>query len=336
MQLLEGLDLRTYGQQLLAGRESKGLTQKQLSRQLFLPIHFIRALEAGETSMLPEIPYVMSMYRKVATAVDVDPEPMIQACKAFQVREGQPLTDQPQPRFKTVVQARNPSSARPKKQRGEPNMREGTATPQHTPQRQQTPRQKARASKADWVIVLVGCGLGFALVVVALLNSELWPAVRSRLIPVDPDPEAETVTEAQEQTSEAFTAQRPLPLITDTSDPQSVSQDEQLEQQLEEPEAGTVRFIFTAHANDNRSSWIRIENARGVLLFENTPEPGTSVDLPIAAGVRVRVGRPNLVRWQQPGQPAQALPQPQADGWIGLIPNSADSSAAPASPQAAA
>lgn len=330
MRFPEGLDLRAYGQHLLAGREAKGWTQKQLSEKLFLPVHFIRALEAGENGMLPEIPYVMSMYRKAATAVDVDPEPMIQACKAFQVRGGQSPVHQLQPRPGKAVQAPTPSSGRPRKQRREPSIREATATSQHTPQREARAGQSK--DKGDWLIVLVGCSLGLALVGVVLLNSELWLTIRSRLIAVDPEAaeEVETVAETQNQASEDPAT--PLQLTADTPDGQSDSPDGQ----LEEPEPGTVRFIFTANANDNRSSWIRVENARGVLLFESTPEPATSVDLPTAAGVRVRLGRPDLVRWQQPGQPPQALPLPQAGGWIDLIPTPAAGQAAPASPGAPA
>ncbi|MYF35704.1 MAG: helix-turn-helix domain-containing protein [Synechococcus sp. SB0678_bin_12] len=317
MRFPEGLDLRSHGQQLLAGREAKGWTQKQLSEKLFLPVHFIRALEAGESGMLPELPYVMSMYRKAATAVDVDPEPMIQACKAFQVEGGQLPIHQPQPRPRQAVQRPNPSSDRPWKQHREPIIREARTTSQHTPQREARAGQSK--DKGDWLIVLVGCGLGLALVGVALWNSELWLTLRSRLIAADPEAEeAETVAETQNQVPENLAT--PPQLTTDTPDGQPGSPDGQ----LEEPEPGTVRFIFTANANDNRSSWIRVENARGVLLFESTPEPATSVDLPTAAGVRVRLGRPALVRWQQPGQPPQALPLPQADGWIELIPTPAD------------
>ncbi|HBP53925.1 MAG TPA: hypothetical protein DD643_06105, partial [Synechococcus sp. UBA8638] len=273
MRFPEGLDLRAYGQHLLAGREAKGWTQKQLSEKLFLPVHFIRALEAGENGMLPEIPYVMSMYRKAAVAVDVDPEPMIQACKAF-LGGGEPPAHQPQPRSGKAVQAPSPSYGTPQKQRRQPSAGRPEAA---------APQQKARAGqgkdKGDWLIVLVGCGLGLALVgVVVVLNSELLPAIRSRFIPADP--EAETVAETQDQAPEALVP--PLPLTTDTPD----AQPDPLDEQLEEPEAGTVRFIFTASDRDSRSSWIRVENARGVLLFESTPDPDTSVDLPIADGVR--------------------------------------------------
>ncbi|MCY4331399.1 MAG: helix-turn-helix transcriptional regulator [Cyanobacteria bacterium MAG CAR1_bin_15] len=317
MRFPEGLDLRAYGQQLLAGREAKGWTQKQLSEKLFLPVHFIRALEAGENGMLPEIPYVMSMYRKAAVAVDLDPEPMIQACKTFLGGEGEPPTHQPQPRAGKAVQVASPSYSRPQKQHRQPSTREATATPQ----------RKARAGqgkdKGDWLIVLVGCGLGLALVgVVVVLNSELWPAIRS-LIPADP--ERETAAEKQDQAPEVLAPPR---LTTDTLD----GQPGPLDEQLEEPGLGTVRFIFTANAGDGRSSWIRIENTRGVLLFESTPDPDTSVDLPIVNGVRVRSGRPELVRWQQPGQPPQPLPP--AAGWIELIPSPAAGQVAPGSPEA--
>ncbi|KKZ09928.1 MAG: hypothetical protein TQ37_10725 [Candidatus Synechococcus spongiarum 15L] len=317
MRFPEGLELRTYGQQLLAGREAKGWTQQQLSKKLFLPVHFIRALEAGEHGMLPEIPYVMSMYRKVATAVGVDPEPMIQACKAFQAQEGQALINRTQPG--EAVRTRNPSLPGPQRQSSAPpTTREAMAASQ----------RKARAGqgKGDWMIVLVGCGLGLVLVALALLNSQqlnsLWLAMRPR--PTITDPAAETVGETENQSLEALATRQQqttdIPDILDMPDIQPVSPDGQLEQQPEELESGTVRFIFAADANDNRSSWIRVEDARGVLLFENTPEPLASVDLPIAAGVRVRVGRPGLVRWQQPGQPPQSLPQAQADNWIELIP----------------
>lgn len=318
MRFPESLELRTYGQQLLAGRQAKGWTQKQLSNKLFLPIHFIRALEAGEHSILPEIPYVMSMYRKVAVAVDVDPEPMIQACKAFQEREGRSPMNQPQPRASEVVQARNSSPPGSGRQSSEPPKREVMAASQQ--------KRRADKGKGDGVIVLVGCGLGLALVAAVLFNNELWLAIRSRLVTTDPDtdPDVEAVTEIQDQVSGTLAIQRqPIPDIPDTP---LASPDGQ----LGEPEAGTVRFIFTADVDDGRSSWIRVENARGVLLFENIPEPSTSVDLPIAAGVRVRAGRPGLVRWQQPGQPPQTLPRNQPNGWIEVLPDPVATQVAPA------
>ena len=328
MRFPEGLELRTYGQQLLAGRQAKGWSQKQLSKKLFLPIHFIRALEAGEHGMLPEIPYVISMYRKVAMAVDVDPEPMIQACKAFQEREGQPQVHQLQPRAKDVVQGQDSSPPGSRRQSREPPKREAMAAPQ---QKRRADRGKG-SGKGDGIIVLVGCGMGLALVAAVLFNDELWLAIRSRLVPPDTEvEEVETGTETQEQASDTLAIQRqPMPDIADTP---LVSPDGPLEEPERSepwgPESGTVRFLFTADVNDDRSSWIRIENARGVVLFESTPEPFTSVDLPVTAGVRVRVGRPGLVRWQQPGQPPQPLPQNQQNGWIELIPGPVAGQVAP-------
>ena len=326
MRFPEGLELRAYGQQLLAGREAKGWTQKQLSEKLFLPVPLIRALEAGEPGMLPEIPYVMSMYRKAATAVGVDPEPMIQACREFQAQKGLPSPPG------EAVRARKPSPPAPKRQsRSGATKPAAAATPQHTP----PPKAPASKGKNDWVIVLVGSGLGLALVAMALLNRQqlnnLWLALRSILSPAEPP--AETVEGTQDQLSEDPASRQQ---ITDTPAPQPVTPEGQLAQQPEALEPGTVRFIFTA-GDDNRSSWIRIEDGRGVLLFENTPEPSTNVDLPIAAGVRVRAGRPGLVRWQQPGQPPQALPDPRTPGvWIELIPSPVAAQPDPAPPGGAA
>ena len=290
MRLPEDVDLRTYGQQLLAGREAKGWTQQELSKKLLLPIHFIRALEAGEHGVLPEIPYVMSMYRKVAAAVGVDPEAMIQACKALQAREEQPPAPQPQ----AVAPVAVPS----------------------------LPLQEKRTDKGkgDGVILLVGCGLGLALVAVVLLNSELWPAIRSRLIPTNPDTEetaAETQGQTQEQRSEPVATQPPPTAdIPDLPDLQPAPP----RTEAGELNPGTVRFLFTADANDDLSSWIRIENASGVVLFQGVPEVATTLDLPTADGVRISAGRPGLVRWQQPGDPPRPLPAARANGWVSLIP----------------
>lgn len=330
MRFPEGLKLKTYGQQLLAGRQAKGWSQKQLSKKLFLPIHFIRALEAGEHGMLPEIPYVISMYRKVAMAVDVDPEPMIQACKAFQEQEGQPRNHQLQPRARDLVQERDSSSPESRRQSREPPKREAMAAPQ---QKRRADRGKG-AGKGDGVIVLVGCGMGLALVAAVQFNNELWRAIRPRPAPPDTEvEEVETGTETQEQASDTLAIQRqPIPDMPDIADTPLVSPDGPLEEPESEPggpELGTVRFLFTADVDDDRSSWIRIENARGVILFESTPEPFTSVDLPVTAGVRVRVGRPGLVRWQQPGQSPQPLPRNQQNGWIELVPGPVSDQVAP-------
>ena len=337
MRFPEGLELKTYGQQLLAGRQAKGWSQKQLSKKLFLPIHFIRALEAGEHSILPEIPYVISMYRKVARAVDVDPEPMIQACKAFQERERQLRTHQSQPWARDLVQGDDSSSPESRRQSREPPKREATAAPQ---QKKRADSGKG-AGKGDGVIILVGCGMGLALVAAVLLTNEPWLAIRSRLVPPDTEvEEEETGTETQDQASDTLAIQRqPIPDITDTplvspDGPLEApeSEPEQSESEQSEsggPESGTVRFLFTADVDDDRSSWIRVENARGVILFESTPEPFTNVDLPVTAGVRVRVGRPGLVRWQQSGQSPQPLPRNQQSGWIELIPGPVAGQAAP-------
>lgn len=333
MRFPEGLELKTYGQQLLAGRQAKGWSQKQLSKKLFLPIHFIRALEAGEHGMLPEIPYVISMYRKVAMAVDVDPEPMIQACKAFQEQEGQPRIHQSQPLGRDLAQGNDSSSPESRRQSREPPKPEAMAASQR---KRRADRGKG-AGKSDGVIILVGCGIGLALIAAVQLTNELWLAIRSRLVIPDTEvEEVETGTEAQDQASDApAIQQQPIPDIADTplvspdgplEEPES--EPEQLE--LGEPVSGTVRFIFTADVDDDRSSWIRIEDARGVILFESVPEPFTSVDLPVTTGVRVRVGRPGLVRWQQPGQPPQPLPRNQQnDGWIELIPGPVAGQVAP-------
>ncbi|MXZ82912.1 MAG: helix-turn-helix domain-containing protein [Synechococcus sp. SB0666_bin_14] len=331
MRFPEGLELKTYGQQLLAGRQAKGWSQKQLSKKLFLPIHFIRALEAGENGMLPEIPYVISMYRKVAMAVDVDPEPMIQACKAFQEQEGQPRIHQSDPRARDLVQGHDSSSPESRRQSREPSRRREPPKPgamAASQQKRRADRGKG-AGKSDRVIILVGCGVGLALVGAVQLANELGPAIRSRLVTSDTAvEEVETGTEAKDQASDVpAIQQQPIPDIADTP---LVSPDGPLEElESGEPEPGTVRFIFIADVNDDRSSWIRIEDARGVTLFESVPEPFTSMDLPVTAGVRVRVGRPGLVRWQQPGQPPQPLPQNQENDWIELIPGPVAGQAAP-------
>ena len=333
MRFPEGLELKSYGQQLLDGRQAKGWSQKQLSKKLFLPVHFIRALEAGEHGMLPEIPYVMSIYRKVAVAVGVDPEPMIQDCKAYLEREGQspihPL--QPQAGGKPV-QGQEVSSSESRRESYAPSQREAMAAQQR--------KRQANRSKGDGMIILVGCGVGLALVAAALFNNELRLAIRSRLIPSNAEvDQVDGGVETQNQVPGAVATQpQPIPNIPDTPGTPLVSPPEGPFEQPElgsgGPAAGTVRFFFTSNAVDERSSWIRVENARGATLFEGIPEPFTSVDLPVTAGVRVRVGRPDLVRWQQPGQPPQSLPESQLNGLIELIPGPVAEQVIPAPPDA--
>ena len=317
MRFPEGLELKTYGQQLLAGREAKGWTQQQLSKKLFLPVHFIRALEAGEHGMLPEIPYVMSMYRKAATAVGIDPEPMIQACKDFQERERQPPDEQARTRPGAITHVRQPTSHGTAQRRREPaKPPEATVAPQPTAQQ----KRRAGQGKGDGVIVLLGCGLVLVLGAVVLLNSEFWPTIR-----LSPTPSAPTTEDTQLRILEApATPQQSIPDMPEIVD--SIPS----ERPSEGPELGTVRFIFTSDADDNRSSWTSIEDARGVPLFEGVPESPASVDLPTAAGIRIRLGRPGLVRWQQPGQPPQPMPETQPGIWMELIPGPAVSQVAPA------
>ena len=332
MRFPEGLELKAYGQQLIAGREAKRWTQQQLSKKLFLPVHFIRALEAGEHGMLPEIPYVMSMYRKAATAVGIDPEPMIQACKDYQERQRQPPEEQTQQlqteTGKVVHVGRLSSIASDKQSRNLSNSEISVDDPS-TLQK----NRRANKGKGDGAILLLGCVLGLVVVALVLLNSEFGPAIRLRLATIM-YPETGTTEETQDQALEVPIVQQPaadIPADDDTSEIQPLSQEEQ----IEGPAVGTVRFIFESNAddNDNRSSWIRVENARGVLLFEDIPESSTSVDLPIADGIRVRLGRPGLVRWQQPGELPQPIPEEAVPGtFIDLIPIPSASQAVPETP----
>ena len=283
MNIPEGFDLKTYGSQLAAARVAQGLSREALSGELFLPSGLLRALEEGDFGNLPEEVYVVSMYRKVATFLGVDPAPMLDKLKACSEEQNQRQAEQTQ---KTPV-------------------RPGPPTPAITSKavRSNTSRRTTddRRTGTDQAIVLLGVLVGLAAVAFFVIR---WLEGRRPQPPGNEGSYESSLLLEQPVTPQivvdeaAIEPPPPAELLPDAPASEAPLAD------------GTVRFII------NGESWFSVRNAQGELLYEDIPEPFSRLDFEAASGLAVKAGRPDLVLWLKAGGELQPLGDISAVDWI--------------------
>ncbi len=66
------MTMKTLLAELRAAREARGLTLEDIGRQTLINVRFLKALEAGDTTILPQT-YVRAFLRAYATSVGMDP-----------------------------------------------------------------------------------------------------------------------------------------------------------------------------------------------------------------------------------------------------------------------
>ena len=283
MKIPEGFDLKTYGSQLAAARVARGLSREELSARLFLPSGLLRLLEEGESGNLPETVYVLSMYRKAAASLGVDPAPMIdklKACGAEQDRKQAEETQttpirrgQPTPPIKSKS-ARSNTSGRTDDER-----RAGT----------------------DQTIMLLGVLIGL---VAAGFFFIRWLDGRQTRPPRNADAFTPPALVEQPVTPQVAVDE----VVVEPPSPAPLSP-EALASEVPLPD-GTVRFVI------NGESWFSVRDGQGRLLYEGLPDQLSRLDFDGASGLAVKAGRPDLVFWLTAGEELQILGDINTVEWI--------------------
>jgi len=102
------------GAQLAALREKRGMSIEDVSARLKVSVQKLKRLEAGEWSVLPEMPFIQGVVRSYARMLGADPEPMIEPLRRFgraapidipQPQTGQPSIPKSPVRFRSPVAA---------------------------------------------------------------------------------------------------------------------------------------------------------------------------------------------------------------------------------------
>lgn len=76
------LSLQAVGQLLVEAREKAGLTQDEAAARLRLMPRQVQALESGEMDALPGPAFVRGFLRNYAKLLQIDAEPLLEACRA--------------------------------------------------------------------------------------------------------------------------------------------------------------------------------------------------------------------------------------------------------------
>lgn len=283
MKIPEGFDLETYGSQLAAARVARGLSREELSAQLFLPSGLLRLLEEGDSRNLPEAVYVVSMYRKVAGSLGLDPAPMIDKLKACGEEQDRKQAEEPQ-----TTPSRRGQPAPPIKPGSSRSNTSGRTDDE-------------RRTGADQTIMLIGVLIGL---VAAGFFFVRWLDGRPTRPPRNAD--ALTPPALVEQPVTPQVAVDEVVIEPPSPAPRSP---EALASEVPLPD-GKVRFVI------NGESWFSVRDGEGQLLYEGLPEPLSRLDFDAASGLAVKAGRPDLVFWLTAGEELQILGNINAVDWI--------------------
>ena len=80
--------LRLVGQALKDGREQRELNQQQLANRLHIGVEQLVALETGRIDGLPEPVFVKAMVRRIASYLQIDPDPLVAQLQRPQGSDG--------------------------------------------------------------------------------------------------------------------------------------------------------------------------------------------------------------------------------------------------------
>ena len=85
--------LRLVGQALKDGREQRELNQQQLANRLHIGVEQLVALETGRIDGLPEPVFVKAMVRRIASYLQIDPDPLVAQLQRPKGSGGPPSRD---------------------------------------------------------------------------------------------------------------------------------------------------------------------------------------------------------------------------------------------------
>ena len=80
--------LRLVGQALRDGREQRDLNQHELANRLHIGVEQLVALETGRMDGLPEPVFVKAMVRRIASYLQIDPDPLVAKLQRPQCSDG--------------------------------------------------------------------------------------------------------------------------------------------------------------------------------------------------------------------------------------------------------
>lgn len=253
--------LTALGTCLREAREQRGLSITALAAQLRMGEEQLQALERGDPQQLPELVFVIAMARRIATALGVEINALVEPLK----QESANLKPVPSPLSNPPSNGRQPSRA------------------QLTAQ-SYTEAASARRSGGRQAISWIG---SLALLA-GLASAGVWgwqraPQLVGELLPKTNKP----------QKAAPPPASAPAKLST--------------------PAPATQLTVSAA-----QPSWLAVRTTKGKLLFEGTFK-GTR-QFPLAGGLELLAGRPDLVQVSQGEQPAKPLGPIDQIRWVSFNP----------------
>ena len=249
--------LTALGACLREAREQRGLSITALAAQLRMGEEQLQALEQGDPQQLPELVFVIAMARRIATALGVEINALVEPLK----QESAKRKPAPAPLSNPPASGRQPSRA------------------QLTAQ-SYTEAAAARRSGGGRAIRWIGSlALLAGLAAAGVWGWQRAPQLVAELLPKTTKPQTTTPPPAPAPTKVSTPA--PLPELT---------------------------------VSAAQPSWLAVRTAKGKMLFEGTFK-GTR-QFPLAGGLELLAGRPDLVQVSQGDQPAKPLGPIDQIRWV--------------------
>ena len=255
--------LTALGTCLREAREQRGLSTTALAAKLHMGEEQLLALESGDPQRLPELVFVIAQARRIATALEVDINPLVEPLKHQNAKTKikpslSPLSNTPasgQERSRAQLTARGYTEAA--------SARRGRAT-----------------TAVRWI--------GSLALLAGLAAAGLWGWQRAPELVAQLLPKANKPQKA---------APPPAPAPAKVSAP-------------------TPATELTIRAT--QPSWLAVRTANGKVLFEGTFN-GTR-QFPLAGGLELLAGRPDLVQVSRGDQPAKPLGRIDQIRWVSFNP----------------
>ena len=251
--------LTALGSCLREAREERGLSITELAGKLRMGEEQLLALESGDPQRLPEVVFVIAQARRIATALGVEINPLVEPLK----QESANIKPLP-----------SPLSSAPA------NNRERGRT-QITAQSYTTTSSSRRRSGNTPVAWIGSLALVAGLAVAGVWGWQRAPQLVGRLLPKATKPKTTTPPPA----------------------PAKVR-----------PPAPATNLTINAV----QPSWLAVRTAKGNVLFEGTFKG--SRKFPLAGGLELLSGRPDLVQVSQGDQPAKPLGRIDQIRWVSFSP----------------
>ncbi|MBD2422644.1 helix-turn-helix domain-containing protein [Cyanobium sp. FACHB-13342] len=259
--------LRALGQVLRQGREAQGVGLGELADRLNMGQEQLLALEEGDAGRLPEPVFVIAQARRVANSLAIDVNGPLQALRDCDAFQASPLK---------VRELTPRPSQRPLGQNGAFPASGGERRPGVlSAQALQSMGQIALA--AGILAAIIGGGSA------GWQQLQRQPWLRQQVRPAQPPTTTTTTTTASTTTSSTPTKATPAK----PTPAKPGRQDDQLLLRSRQP------------------SWLEVKTATGTTLFRGTFQGERP--FPLAGGLLVLAGRPDLVQAQLGSGPAQPL-----------------------------